>query len=124
MKLTFIFALTLSFIACEISVEKLPCIFGGWKVSKITGPDGSVLPEIKLSANFPLLKDSTLVEFLKSDQLVISQSPDTIKYKFDETGMSFNGLPEDLLTTVVQVEGDSMILKIQQNTITFKRPEK
>lgn len=123
MRLAFIFALTLSFLACEISVQKLPCIFGPWKVSKITGPDGSVLPEIKLSANFPLLKDSTWVEFLKSDQLVIGQSPDTIAFKFNETGMSFKGLPEDLLATNVQVEGDSMVLNIQQNTITFKRPE-
>lgn len=123
MKLVFIFTLTLSFLACEISVQKLPCIFGGWKVSKITGPDGSLLPEIKLSANFPSLTDSTLVEFLKSDQLVIGQSPDTITFKFNETGMSFKGLPEDLLATNVRVEGDSMVLNFQQNTITFKRPE-
>lgn len=123
MRLVFILTFTLSFLACEISVQKLPCIFGGWKVSKITGPDGSVLPEIKLSANFPRLTDSTLVEFLKSDQLVISQSPDTIAFKFNETGITFKGLPEDLFATVVRLEGDSMVLNFQQNTITFKRPE-
>ena len=123
MKVFFALAFTLSFLACEISVQKLPCIFGPWKVSQIKSPDGSVLPEIKLSANFPRLTDSTLVEFLKSDQLVIGQSTDTIAFKCNETGISFKGLPEDLLATVVRVEGDSMVLNIQQNTITFKRPE-
>lgn len=123
MRLFFALALSLSFLTCEIAVEKQTCIFGPWKVSQITGPDGSVLPEIKLSTNFPLLKDSTNLDFFKSNELVFEQTADTIQFKYDDKGITFKGVPEDLFATVVRVEGDSMVLNIQQNTITFKRPE-